>query len=430
MIYVKKYEVNETSKDHLTYKVTINTDAWKKATDEAVKKESEHVKIKGFRDGKAPVDVARKHVDMAKVFDEAIRSLLNPALREVIEDSKITPLIIPSFNPVATTEDELVLEYSIILLPEIKIGQYKGLKIEKEAAEVSEHDVEHSIEHLLKDHAHLHSVEKAVENGDIAILDFEGFHNGVAFDGGKAENHELEIGSQSFIPGFEEQIVGHKAGEEFDIKVTFPENYQAENLKGQEVTFKIKLHEVKVKHQPELNDEFAKGLDIPEVNTVEELKAHQKKELLSQKERDVTGKYINKILETIKETSEIPVYEEYIERVVNDDLNNYAQQIQQQIGGTLEDYLKMTGTKEEDFFRDLHDNAVKQYEIALVVNKIINDEKIIVTDEEVEFELAKMAEAYKMEIDQLKQVLAPQLNQFRNDLLNRRFEEFILENNK
>ena len=429
MKFVQKYEQKETAKDHLTFTVTVDKAFWEKSVEDAIIANGKEITIKGFRKGKAPLHLLKNKVDMIAVYDDATKAVINPVLKEVIEDSKVVPLIIPTFNPVSVTDEELVLEYKIILLPDIKLGKYKGLGIEKKKATVNKEEIDHAIEHLREHTAQLNVVSRAAKLNDTTVIDFKGYLGKKAFEGGEAKNHTLKLGSGSFIPGFEEQVVGHKAGDEFDVNVTFPEQYHSEELKGQAVTFKVVLHEVKEESLPELNDEFAKSQNIPNVVTLPELRKHQEVELLQKAETEAKNETMGKILDKIVETSEIPVYEEYIERVMNDDVNRYTKQIQEQIGGTLEDYLKATNTTEEDFLASLHKNAVRQYEIGLVINKIVNNEKLIVTDADVDAELAKMAATYNMELEQIKQILAPQIDQFRNDLINKKLEDFLLSNN-
>ena len=429
MEFVEKYQQAETKQDYVTFTVTAKSEPWKKAVEKAIAAAAKDVTVKGFKKGNAPINLARNKVDMARVYDGAIRDILNPMLREVIADSGVRPLIIPAYNPVSMTDDSLTVEYTVILLPTIKVGNYKGLNVKVKEFKVNSSDIDAALDEITSKDQSVQTVNRAAKLGDTVLLDFAGYLKDKPFEGGTAQGHELVLGSGQFIPGFEEQLVGAKAGDDVNVNVTFPADYHAEELKGQAVVFKCKIHEVKETIKPVLDDEFVKTLNYPGVTNLVELRAYLNKNIFEKKEREARGEAVNTILEKVIANSDIPVYEEYVERVVNDNIHHYAEQIQKQNGATLEQWLKITGTSEDDFIAQMHSDAVRQYSVGLVVNQIISDEKIIVTEEEFEFELSKLAMNHNMEIDQLKEILGPRIDQFRNDIVNRRFEEFIIENN-
>ena len=263
--------------------VTVDEKSWKAAQDKAFSKLRSNVTVDGFRKGKAPANLVKSKVDPMKVMDEAINGLLPSLYSEILKEEKLQPVARPQVDVTKLSDKELEVKFVIATAPEVKLGQYKGLTIGKGEVKVTAADVDKSIDELLKNSASLVTKEGEAANGDTVVMDFVGAIDGVPFEGGSAQNHELELGSHQFIPGFEEQLVGHKAGEHVEVKVKFPENYTPE-LKGKDATFACDIHEVKAKKLPELNEEFIKELGLPNVNTLEELKAHKKQELTAQRE--------------------------------------------------------------------------------------------------------------------------------------------------
>lgn len=411
------------------YEVEAEVDAklWKEAQEKALDKEIAKVHIDGFRPGKAPKELAKKHVDPAKVLDGAINDCLNPVFKEVLKETKLVPFVQPSVDVTKVSDTELTLKFIIIVTPEVELGAYKGLNIEKEVPAVSEEEVDADVKKLVESNANLVLAERASQKGDTVVIDFEGSVDGVPFDGGKAENYSLELGSNTFIPGFEDQLIGKSAGDEVEVKVTFPKQY-VETLAGKDAIFKVTVHEVKEKVLPELDEELVKELNIEGVKTVEELKEHERAHILEHKEQQAKGHALDAILDMIVEGSKIELPEEAVKERIQEMKRETEDRLSQQ-GLDFKQYLDITGMSEEKWEEQVKGDAQKQVTASAVLSKVIEAEKLTVTDEEVEFELAKMAEQYKMELAKIKEILKPQLASFKNDILNRKLQEFLLENN-
>ena len=290
-------------------------------------------------------------------------------------------------------------------------------------------DVDAAIEALRKQNATIAPKEGQAEKGDIVVMDFEGSVDGVPFEGGAAENHELELGSGAFIPGFEDQWIGASAGIEVDVKVKFPENYGPDEISGKDAVFHCKIHEVKQKVLPELDEEFIKDLNIPNVTNLEQLKENRKEALLKQKEASLKQEYLNKLVEEIKKVSTF----DFPEEIVAEERDNRKKQLEQRLqqsGIDLEQYLILTKSKEEDLNKQLEEEARKGLESFFVMDAVGEKEKLNITEEELEFELAKMAEQYNMTVEQIKNALGQQLGQFRHNLIMQKIENFLYENNK
>ena len=413
---------------HTEVLVTVDQDLWKKAQQKAFNKLAANVTIAGFRKGKAPVSMVKSHIDQGRMFNEAINDVLNPVYQDILANENIQPMARPSFEVTKLSEEELEIKVIIVTRPEVELGKYTGHNLGKEEAEVKDEDVENSINELLKQNATVAPKEGQAENGDIVVIDFEGSVNGVPFDGGKAENHELELGSHSFIAGFEEQLVGSSAGIELDVNVKFPDNYGPEEISGKDAVFHVKVNEVKQKILPSLDDEFVKELNMPNVETVDQLKQSQRDRLLKQKENELKRQYLDKLFEEIKKDSKFDIPEE----ILNEELENRRKDLENRLaqsGINLEQYLALTRMSQEDLDAQLKVEAQKGLESYLVLETVGEKEKIEITEEEVEFELAKMADQYQMSIDQIKQALGQQLGQFRQNLTLSRIENFLFENN-
>lgn len=408
--------------------VVVDEATWKAAQEKAFKKVAADVTVDGFRKGKAPEALVRKHVDQMKVIDEAVNGLLPDLYREILDQDKIEPFAQPKVDVTKISDANLEVKFVIVTAPEVKLGQYKGLEIGKKEVKVSAKEVNEAIDDLRKQNASLVLKEGASELGDTVVLDFAGSIDGVPFEGGSAQNYELELGSHSFIPGFEEQLVGLKAGEHKDVNVTFPEQY-AENLAGKPAVFACDIHEVKTKKLPELNDEFVKDLGIKDVETLDALKENKKNELKAKKEREAKTEYLTSLYSTIAKNSEIAIPEEMIEEQaasMRKDMENRMSQS----GFTLEQYLQILGQKEEDFMAKLKEDAKRDITNYFILEEVGKVEKMQLTDADVEFEMAKLAEQYNMKLEDVKKALSTQMNDFRHNLEMTRIEEFLLENNK
>ena len=413
---------------HTEVLVNVDKDLWKKAQDKAFNKLAANVTIAGFRKGKAPLNMVKKQIDQGRMFNEAINEVLNPVYQDILQNENIQPMARPSFEVTKLSEDELEVKVNIVTAPEVELGKYTGFAIGKEKAEVSEEDVEASLAELRKQNATIAPKDGQAELGDIVVIDFEGSVNGVPFEGGKAENHELELGSHSFIAGFEEQLVGSSAGIEVDVKVTFPDNYGPEEIAGKDAVFHCKVNEVKQKILPALDDEFVKELNMPNVETVLQLKDSRREQLLKQKENANKGAYLDKLIEEIKKESKFDIPEE----IIADETENRKKDLENRLaqsGLDVEQYLVITRMSQEDLDKQLKVEAEKGLESWLVLDTVGKKENINITEEEVEFELAKMGEQYNMSIDQIKQALGQQLGSFRNNLIMSRIENFLFDNN-
>ena len=413
---------------HTEVLVNVDKDLWKKAQDKAFNKLAQDITIDGFRKGKAPLAMVKSRIDQGRMFNEAINEVLNPVYLDILQNEKLQPMARPSFEVTKLSDDELELKVIIVTRPEVELGQYTGYKLGKETVEVSEEELDASLNELLKQNATVAPKEGQAENGDIVVIDVEGSVDGVPFEGGKAENHELELGSHSFIAGFEEQLVGSSAGIEVDVKVTFPENYGPEEIAGKDAIFHVKVNEVKQKILPPLDDEFVKELNMPNVETVAQLRDARRDQLLKQKENGAKRQYLDKLFEEIRKASKFDVPEEILAEEKENRQKDLENRLQQS-GLNLEQYLALTRMSQEDLDAQLKVEAQKGLESWLVLDGVGQKENINITEEELEFELAKMADQYQMTVDQVKQALGQQLEQFRHNLLMSRIENYLFENN-
>lgn len=414
---------------HTEVLVNVDKDLWKKAQEKAFNKIASNITVPGFRKGKAPANMLKGRVNQMEVFNEAINNVLQPVYEDILKNEDIQPVARPAFDVTKLSEDDLEIKVTVATRPEINLGKYTGYELGKATAEVKDEEVDAAIEALRKQNATVAPKEGQAEKGDIVVMDFEGSVDGVPFEGGAAENHELELGSGAFIPGFEDQLIGASAGIEVDVKVKFPENYGPDEISGKDAVFHCKIHEVKQKVLPQLDEEFIKDLNIPGVADLEQLKANRKEALLKQKEANAKQEYLNKLVEEIKKVSTFDIPEE----IVKEETENRKKQLEQRLqqsGIDLEQYYVLTKTKEEDLDKQLAEEARKGLESFFVMDSVGEKEKLNITEEELEFELSKMAEQYNMTIDQIKNALGQQLGQFRHNLIMQKIENFLFENNK
>ena len=413
---------------HTEVFVNVDKDLWKKAQDKAFKKLAENITIDGFRPGKAPINMVKSRIDQGRMYNEAINEVLNPVYQDILANEDVKPMARPSFEVTKLSDEELEIKVIIVTAPEAELGKYTGIAIGKQTAEVSEEEVEASLNELRKQNATIAPKDGQAENGDIVVIDFEGSVDGVPFEGGKAENHELELGSHSFIEGFEDQLVGSSAGIEVDVKVKFPENYGPDEIAGKDAVFHVKVNEVKQKILPELDDEFVKELNMPNIENVLQLKDSRREQLLKQKENANKSAYLDKLIEEIKKESKFDIPEEIIAEETENRKKDLENRLKQS-GLDIEQYLVITRMNEEDLNKQLKEEAEKGLQSWLVLDTVGKKENINITEEEVEFELAKMGEQYNMSIDQIKQALGQQINSFRSNLLMSRIENFLFDNN-
>ena len=383
----------------INYKV--QKEEWEAAKDQAFKKLNAKYTIDGFRKGKAPRNVFEKNYP-GQIVMEAADIVVDKEYRRIIMEDKVLPILEPKVDIVKVTDEELEVNFTFITEPEVKLGEYKNLKVKKDTVKVTKEEVKNKIDTLLKNYAELVVKEEGkVENGDVAVIDFEGFKDGVAFDGGKGENYSLEIGSNTFIPGFEDGVAGMKKGETKDLNLTFPEEYGVEDLAGKEVVFKVTVNEIKSKVVPVLDKEFFEDLGMEDINTKEDLEAKMKEELKAEKENKAEQKYIDELLAKATANMEVEIDDEIVEAeaesMYQDFLNHMAAQ-----GISEEIYLQYAGTTKEDIISHMKEEALKRLKNSYLLNAIIKEEKIEVTVEEAEKEVAEMAKKYNMTEEDVK----------------------------
>ena len=394
--------------DATKYELIINVDAagFEKALQEAYLKARKHININGFRKGKAPRKMIEQLYGDNVFFEDAVNLLVNTDVAPIVEETDYELIASPDIEVTSVNKaDGVEFKVTITTKPEVEISDYKGIEIEKTVKAITDEDVNNQIEALRERNGRLVTIEdRAAENGDIAVIDFEGFKDGVAFEGGKDTNYELALGSNTFIPGFEEQIVGKKTGEEFTINVTFPENYQMEEIAGQPCEFKIKLNEIKAKELPDLDDEFVK--DATEFDTLDELKADMKAKLEERASKNAEIEADNKLFEALidKMTADIPeiMYESKIDEMVRD----FEMRLSQQ-GLNLEMYLTYTNMDMAAFRKTFEDQAQKQVKVRLALDKIAELENVEITDAQVDEEINKMAEQYNLTAEKIKAIVSP-----------------------
>lgn len=427
-----KHTVEKISPSRVKLVADVDKELWTNAQEKAFKKTASKVSVPGFRPGKAPRKLIEERINQQAVWNEAIDEVMTPVFATLLTEEKLQPMYRPNVNVTKLSKDELELVYTIVLIPEVTLGEYKGIKATKVAPKVTEKEVEDDITNLLKNNAELVVTDREAKIGDTTVIDFDGYladEEGKlkAFEGGQANNYSLELGSNQFIPGFEEQLVGMKDGDKKDIKVTFPTNYVKE-LAGKEATFKITMHEVKEKKVPELNDETVKDLAIAGVNTVAELKEHETKHLLSHKVQDAENAFYNEVMGEIVKNSTFVIDEAIIENEAHQMEENLKKQIESN-GLTFEQYLEITGSKQEDLHATYHANAENNIKNFLVSHEIGIKENLAATDADIDVEIKKMAEQYKMKEEDVKNIISKNLEDFRAQLSERKVRDFVLTNN-
>ena len=399
---VKSCEKLEKSRVALT--IEASAEEFEAAVNKAYLKMRGKINVPGFRVGKAPRKIIEKMYGEEVFYEEAVNIILPDAYEDAVKEQKLDVVGYPEVELESCTKDGVVFKCTVAVYPEVKLGQYKGLEAPKAEVKVAAADVNARLKEMADRNSRLVSVERAVKKGDTADIDFEGFDNGVAFDGGKGENFDLEIGSGSFVPGFEEQLIGMKAGEEKDIDITFPEDYAPE-LAGKPVVFHVKVNEVKVKEVPAVDDEFAK--DVSEFDTLKELKADIKKKMTAERTEAAQRAFEDVLMAKVAEGVEAEIPHEMVELQAERMMEQFKQQLAAQ-GIPFEQYLKMTGTTEADFRKQADGPAAEQVKMDLAVEAIIKAEGLEATDEDVENELKNVAEKYGMDLETVKKYLRPE----------------------
>ena len=399
-----KAELVKKEGNKVTLKITVDNNKFEEAVNKAYNKTKGKYNIPGFRKGKAPKVVIETQYGKGVFYNDAIDMLFPEVYPEAIKELNIDPIDRPDLDIEEISKDNgLVMVVNVEVKPEFELGAYKGIEISKVDNTVSEEDVEARLNEMVNRNARLTSVEdKALENGDTAVIDFEGFENGVAFEGGKGENYNLVIGSNTFIPGFEDQLVGKKAGEEVEVNVTFPETYHAENLAGKPVVFNVKVNDVKVKEVPALDDEFAK--DTTEFETLAELRADVKAKLEEQAKNAADAEMRNALVEKVSANTEVEVPEAMVQHQIDNMLMELNYQLQYQ-GLNLEQLLQMTGRGLDELREERRADAERLVKSSLVLEAIAEKENVEANDADVDAELEKMAAMYNMEVEKIKSSL-------------------------
>ena len=399
---VKSCEKLEKSRVALT--IETSAEEFEAAVNKAYLKMRGKINVPGFRVGKAPRKIIEKMYGAEVFYEEAVNIILPDAYEAAVKEQGLETVGYPQVELESCTKDGVVFKCTVAVYPEVKLGQYKGLEAPKAEVKVAAADVNARLKEMADRNSRLVSVERAVKKGDTADIDFEGFDNGVAFDGGKGENFDLEIGSGSFVPGFEEQLIGMKAGEEKDIDITFPENYTPE-LAGKPVVFHVKVNEVKVKEVPAIDDEFAK--DVSEFDTLKDLKADIKKKMTAERAEAAQRAFEDVLMAKVAEGVEADIPQEMVELQAERMMEQFKQQLASQ-GIPFDQYLKMTGTTEADFRQQAEGPASEQVKMDLAVEAIIKAEGLEASDEDVENEMKSVAEKYGMDLDTVKKYLRPE----------------------
>ena len=399
---VKSCEKLEKSRVALT--IETSAEEFEAAVNKAYLKMRGKINVPGFRVGKAPRKIIEKMYGAEVFYEEAVNIILPDAYEDAVKEQGLETVGYPQVELESCTKDGVVFKCTVAVYPEVKLGQYKGLEAPKAEAKVAAADVNARLKEMADRNSRLVSVERAVKKGDTADIDFEGFDNGVAFDGGKGENFDLEIGSGSFVPGFEEQLIGMKAGEEKDIDITFPENYTPE-LAGKPVVFHVKVNEVKVKEVPAIDDEFAK--DVSEFDTLKDLKADIKKKMTAERTEAAQRAFEDVLMAKVAEGVEADIPQEMVELQAERMMEQFKQQLASQ-GIPFDQYLQMTGTTEADFRKQADGPAAEQVKMDLAVEAIIKAEGLEASDEDVENEMKSVAEKYGMDMDTVKKYLRPE----------------------
>ena len=400
-----KSEQVEKNLVKLTFEVSY--DKFEEGMNKAYRKNVKKYNIPGFRKGKVPKAVVEKYYTKAVFYDDAINYVLPDAYSAALEEADIDAVARPEIDVEEIKDNEPVVFTALVTTkPEVKLGKYKGIEIEKIEHTVTDADVDKDIEATQKKNARVLSVEdRPVENGDIVVFDFEGFVDGVAFPGGKAEEYELEIGSSSFIPGFEEQMVGVKIGEDAEVNVTFPEDYHAPELAGKAAVFKIKVHEIKAREYPELNDDFAS--EVSDFDTMEEYRNDVRTRLEKAAEDRTKAETENAIVDKAAEAAEIDIPDAMIEAQIDRMVNDFAQRLSYQ-GMNMEMYLQYTGSNMEKFREGFKEQAQKQVRVSLVLEEIAKTEGIEANQEELDQKIADLSKQYNMETEKLQELLRPE----------------------
>ena len=417
-------KAKQLEKNKYEFSFTIEKPVFDAEIEKVYCKNAPKMNIPGFRRGKAPRHIIEKMYGATVFYDEALDNLLPEAYEKALGETKLEAVSRPELDIVSIDDNGVCLKAAVWVKPEVEISEYKGITVDREAVNVTEEDILKEIDLTRERNARMLTVEdRAAADGDTAVIDFEGFVDGVAFEGGKGENYSLRLGSGSFIPGFEDQVIGHKTGEEFDINVTFPEEYGAENLAGKAAVFKIKLREIKVNELPVLDDEFVK--DVSEFNTVDEYKEDVKKHLTERREAQEDNKVENALINALLENTTVDIPQCMIDNEVDGYVRDYEYRLRSQ-GGSLDMYFKYTGMTMEQLRENFKADAEKQVKTRLALGKVAKSEKLKALKKDLDAEYKKIASGYNVDVETVKTSIPAE--SISEDIVLRKAVDFIKEN--
>lgn len=397
-------QVENLEKNMAKLTIEVSADDFDKAMEKAYHKNKNKINVQGFRKGKAPRAMIEKMYGAGIFYEDAANIVIPDAYEKAAEESKLEIVSQPSIDVVQIEKGKsFIFTAEVAVKPEVTLGEYKGVQVEKKAAEITEEEIEKELDRVREQNARTITVEdRPAQDKDTAVIDFEGFVDGVAFEGGKGENHPLTLGSHSFIEGFEEQLVGKNIGEDIEVNVTFPENYQAKELQGKPALFKVKIKEIKAKELPQLDDEFAQ--DVSDFETMAEYREDIKKNLLERKEKQFQNEKEEAVVAKIVENAQMEIPDPMVDAEVRQMADDFARRIQSQ-GLTIEQYFQFTGLDAKKFVEQMKPQALKRIESRLVLEAVVKAENIVASDEDIEKEISDMASMYQMEIEKLKEIL-------------------------
>ena len=411
-----------------SYTLKLEGKEWKDCLKEAFEKKRKDIKMDGFRKGQVPYDIYVKKAGVETLYMDAVDMAVDMLYAKLLSDPKtITPAATPAIDIKDIGNDHIEVEFTLVASPKVELGKYKKLGIKKDKVEVTDDEVEHELGHLKEQFVEVKSLgdDAEVREGDVAVIDFEGFKDGVAFKGGKGENYSLEIGSHTFIPGFEEALIGLKKGDKKDVNVVFPENYHSDELKGQPVVFKVEVKEVKERVFPEFDKDFFADLNVGGVESLDDLKKYIKENKEAEKTKQLEDEYLFKCLDKVVEGSKFDIPEEMTEDETNRLVREFSEKLQYQ-GLKLEDYLKYCNTNLDDFKATLKDEANKRIGYRLIMDAVVDAEKLEVSDEELESGLDETSKQYGMTREEFeKQIGSKEL--FKYDLLMKKAMKVVTE---
>lgn len=423
--------IEKIEKNVATIKIEVSPQDFNKAVNQSYNKNKGKFNIAGFRKGKAPRNIIERHYGSNVFYEDAIDFAFPDAYTAAIEEHSLFPVARPAMETIdkIDTKEGFVFTISVAVKPEVELGEYKGTEINKLTYDVTDDDINKELEEMQDKNSRLVSVDDAqAKNMDTVIIDFEGFLDGEPFEGGKAENYSLVLGSKTFIPGFEDQLIGVTKGEEKEVNVTFPEDYQAEELSGKDVVFKVKVNEIKVKELPELDDEFVK--DVSEFDTLEELKSDLKDKIQKRKLNELKDEATNKVIETAVENATMEIPEPMVEEEIQQTLGDFEYRLKSQ-GMSLEEYFQYTNTEKDSLMAEIREDVIKRIKRDLVLTKITEVENIEAPEADVEEEMKKYASMYKMDVEKLKETLKGQdTDYFENTVKRNKTVDFLIDNAK